>query len=84
MTLRLLFNGQVAIVRCQSKSIAELFTHNIRYRPTQLGWLDESSTFITPSKASATEPSGTESLITAAYLHALVGRANAIASIRLE
>jgi hypothetical protein len=32
--------------------IAELFTHgNIRYRPTQLGCLDESSTFITPSKA---------------------------------
>lgn len=86
MTLHLLFNGQAAIVRRQSKSIAELFTHgNIRHRPTQLGISGlSSSTFITPSKAGATEPSGTESLITAAYLHALVERANAIASIRPE
>jgi hypothetical protein len=70
MALRLLFNGQTAIVGYQSKfDCGVVYARQYSILSPLMLWLSGhgSSTFIMPSKASATEPNGAESLITAAY-----------------
>jgi len=70
MTLRLLFNGQTAIVGYQSEfDCGVVYVRQYSKLSPHRLWLSGhgSSTFIMPSKASATEPNGAERLITAAY-----------------
>ena len=70
MTLRLLFNGQTAIVGCQSEfdsGVISFMHGNIRYRPTQAVVVWTELIDLHHPIEGERDPTGAESLTTVAY-----------------